>query len=1480
MQKTLLKEAEKYAKQNYRRRMWHTFVRVMACVMAFFTTYALIVPALTLEKTPSGSEEHTHSESCYEKVTSGSGAALVCTYESLGVHVHTSACYNEENQLICGQADYLVHAHNDDCVDGNGEIVCRIPEVSAHEHTDSCYSVPEAEPVEPETTAAETAHSHGDECYAVRRGELICPLVETEGHTHGTACRESTPPCELIEQEAHQHTDACYEMASDLICGLEEGAAPAADTGDRKAAETERELICTEPAAQVHVHSEDCFLKAAEDKEPLTCTLAEDETHTHGVTCYGTWKLICGMGEVSRSDPEADVETEAQWMAAFADVTRTGEWGKDLLAIAMSQLGYQESTRNFEVMEDGATIKGYTRYGDWYGMPYGDWCAMFVSFCLHYADIPRDKIPFEASCPEWIEALQNPDCDLYRPAGEYTPVPGDLIFFDWEEDGVSDHMGIVAEVIPASAKIKTIEGDCGNQVAEQEYDMGDAAILGYAKMPENSLAYRCGTEEHAHDAACADENGELVCGLEEHKHSIACTLPRELGEEALSAVAETIGLIDALPTYDEIVAKLDEFYEADDAEGEEAYMTEVFAQVEAAYRAYMALDESLREYVANADKLMELEFIWSRITLEEPVRSYDLEGGEYLFPAEEGEFPRYYQTSSYAIYYAACTFVLIPASELEDGQWTPAPVDWNGSANANYIVAYCADDCTAISPTDSDTYNAYSIDNSRFTTDLQQRKIAAIIGNSYPFLTLAEARAVMAAAGVEGAQQCTEHELITATQWAVWATVETVEAGKLVESDLEDYDFSADPLLNPLEAGPAMDDAVKARIVNVKNWLCSLAEPEKLAVTDYDPVITANEDGTFNLSITVNLNRAIEPDEHVQFNLLAGSRSTAVTELPAGKKSFVISAENLTEAEVANAKVNLNISGEHMQAYFFDSQHFQDMVSGKWEDYSEDITVELGLEVIDVAVSKVWAEENTAIESIDVQLLADGKPYGAPVTLSKNNDWHYIWEDLKRYNVTEINKAPEDRTEIEYSIMEVPLPGYYSSDLAVNNFNGVAKVKQWKEVTAFDGAGQYVFVSDAGALSAEYLANPPANWGNNYYIALTPVDLSSASLTEKSVIWNVAVDNKQYTIESKKYGGWYISESNHQLLSVDYASGFTFTDGTICHTTNNGKKYYFDGFYSGGYQAYTTNKNDAMRFRLYKLVNMRLPSADKNFVLTNTKIQQGTPTVNISVTKEWAGRPDGMYPESATVQLMQTDVFDGTEKPYGYPVVLNAENNWTYTWSEMPKYILKDGSNNFIQYSVEEVDIAENYECTLTATEKEDGYEFALTNTWVFQAVNVELQKTGSDTSQLLPGAEFDLYLMTDQAEDPIPGTQNVRGLRIDHIVVGDTGKVTMNLIPEETYYLVETKAPENYILLDQAIGFTVSKTDSSVKLNLLADTDHAEVLNDPAPVLKIQNQCYYELPETGGAGTTAYMMAGLMLILFSMAYLVSIPKANVRKKF
>ena len=363
MQRYLPPEAELYNKRNHRRSIWKKIVSGLACVVVFCTTYALILPAITQEReTWCGYEAHTHDDSCYAQ---------------------TSAT----KTLICTPATPCAHTHSELCYDDNGELICQLPEVIRHEHTDSCYA--------PAETAATVTHTHSDACYTQEQGGLVCQLEENEEHTHGAEC---------------------YTWSSVLACGMEEG-----ETEPTTAAEPV--LICTEPQLEEHVHSDSCFKTVADDT--LTCTLAENEDHTHTDRCYGTWALACGLEEHQHelscySNPEADVETAADWETTFADAELTGVWTEDVLTIAATQLGYTESTSNYAVGE-GDTINGYTRYGAWYGKPYDDWCAMFVSFCLDYAGV--EGMPLNASCKSWIEALSAKDCGLYQAAGTTSPSP-------------------------------------------------------------------------------------------------------------------------------------------------------------------------------------------------------------------------------------------------------------------------------------------------------------------------------------------------------------------------------------------------------------------------------------------------------------------------------------------------------------------------------------------------------------------------------------------------------------------------------------------------------------------------------------------------------------------------------------------------------------------------------------------------------------------------------------------------------------------------------------------------------------------------------------------------------------------------------------------------------------------------------------------------------------------------------------------------
>ena len=413
MDKLLLGDAERYTRAHRRKRRWYQVTTCLAAVVVFCTTYALILPAITLEK-QCALPEHTHTEACY---TSEQGD-LICTQSTEPQHTHTEECYQETQALVCGMEE-------------------------------------------------STGHTHGAECYD-EEGNLICGQEESEGHVHGEDCYEVSRQliCGQTEEPAHQHTEECYSWNQVLTCGMEEHTHSEACTATEpeEPEEPEEPVFC---GKEPHTHGEDC----RDEQGELTCTLEE---HTHSLACY--------------ADPGADVETAEIWEQTFGDVTLTGDWRLDALAIAQSQLGYAESTKNYVLAEDGQTLMGYTRYGAWQGDPYGHWNAMFVAFCLHYGG--AENVPTDTDCSSWPGALG----DAFLPAQSHEAAPGDLVFFDRDGDGTADRVAIVAEVTAgeeaAPSSFTAIEGDVDHAVQQCSYAVEDSTILGYyGSLPEQAKTF-------------------------------------------------------------------------------------------------------------------------------------------------------------------------------------------------------------------------------------------------------------------------------------------------------------------------------------------------------------------------------------------------------------------------------------------------------------------------------------------------------------------------------------------------------------------------------------------------------------------------------------------------------------------------------------------------------------------------------------------------------------------------------------------------------------------------------------------------------------------------------------------------------------------------------------------------------------------------------------------------------------------------------
>lgn len=131
-----------------------------------------------------------------------------------------------------------------------------------------------------------------------------------------------------------------------------------------------------------------------------------------------------------------------------------------MISVAMSQLGNE----------------GGQKFWSWYGFNGRvEWCACFVSWCSDQCGlIASGAVPKFASCPAGVEWFRGNG--KWKDNG-YSPAAGTIIFFDWNGDDVSDHVGIVEKC--ENGRVYTIEGNSGDAVRQEIYLESSASILGY-----------------------------------------------------------------------------------------------------------------------------------------------------------------------------------------------------------------------------------------------------------------------------------------------------------------------------------------------------------------------------------------------------------------------------------------------------------------------------------------------------------------------------------------------------------------------------------------------------------------------------------------------------------------------------------------------------------------------------------------------------------------------------------------------------------------------------------------------------------------------------------------------------------------------------------------------------------------------------------------------------------------------------------------
>lgn len=388
---------ERFRENRHTLRRYTAFVLALAMITTLFVNWQLHGVGISMTaQYQCGEEEHTHTADCYTKV-------LTCGYE--------------EGELENADEVAAAAATSQPTIEEEPAPLSLEPQIEfvPHEHTDDCYTEVQT------LTCMEEEHVHDDDCFDPEDGSLICDKFE------------------------HTHDESCYTTEYELTCGLEEGELVEQVVEPTQSAALAA-MAVAEPVALApmvdtvepiyHHHTDACY------EEVLTCPLPE---HHHTVACL--------------SDTSADLETPEEWQAANAEAVMTGNWAEDLVSVAQTQLGYEQSEKNFEIdPADGVTLRYYSRYGQSYGNPYGEWDVMFLSYCLKYAGIPQSAIPQEASVLALRSSMSDMDWLLDGEDGSAADV-GDIVIYnkyvtrtvavdssaDGAADGLDDQFSMDAE---------------------------------------------------------------------------------------------------------------------------------------------------------------------------------------------------------------------------------------------------------------------------------------------------------------------------------------------------------------------------------------------------------------------------------------------------------------------------------------------------------------------------------------------------------------------------------------------------------------------------------------------------------------------------------------------------------------------------------------------------------------------------------------------------------------------------------------------------------------------------------------------------------------------------------------------------------------------------------------------------------------------------------------------------------------------------
>ena len=365
-----------------------------------------------------------------------------------------------------------------------------------------------------------------------------------------------------------------------------------------------------------------------------------------------------------------------------------------------------------------------------------------------------------------------------------------------------------------------------------------------------------------------------------------------------------------------------------------------------------------------------------------------------------------------------------------------------------------------------------------------------------------------------------------------------------------------------------------------------------------------------------------------------------------------------------------------------------------------------------------------------------------------------------------------------------------------------------------------------------------------------------------------------WNLDSQIYRPMIIDAQLTMLVKVDAPSEM----GDKTYYAHQGTKYYKIG--NGTYKAISTGdaaaEITATNIRRSNLNLTKKVVDEKGNPVTTSELFAFTITINDSQDKKvWFSVQTDANDTSTIVKNLSTDavpeVKDGEKTGYYYAdsgseIAVSIQPGWNLRFTNLPNgttYTITENAKenySFVNASIDNNGTFSTGDGTTVGTgtinESDKQYTVTYTNRAVTQQVFI--QKTGQDAQTPLQGAVFSLYTKAGYEADP----QKVLKTELES---DEDGKIDLGRLVAGEYYLVETSAPDGYILLTDPVEITVNADKVQYKqISNSLSTSNGGVSGgrEEGYTLVVTNNAGYELPSTGGPGTRLFTIFGSILIL------------------